>query len=165
MIAKFLYTTCLLGFVYSFAATTNLPRLILSNFIAAPAAATQPGGAEANQPQQPIKKAATGAANGQKVSIMPAAQVSTPKPQPAPSQTPAQLGFLFALSLLNFFICYKLFRWIYRVFLRTPIYLIVTAFKFLIVKPYRYLTTPQTIATYEVKYSVPENREPRTIIV
>jgi hypothetical protein len=162
MIAKFLYATILFGFVYSFAATTNLPRLILSNFIAAPAASQQPATVEAANQQQKIKKAANGEAAAQKSNIMPAAeQVSTPKS----SQTPAQLGFLFALGLLNIFVCCKLFCWIYRVFLRTPLYLVSAAFKFLVVKPYRYLTTPETIATYDVLHTVPTSREPRTVIV
>ncbi len=151
MIIKFLYTSFLAGFVFMFISTSQLPRLIYTNFIAAPAAAQQPATVAANQQQQKIKKAANSEANGQKERIMPPVSVSTPKPS---SQTPAQLGFLFALGLLNLFLCYKLLRWIYRVFLQMPIHLIVAAFKFLFVKPYRYLTTPTITAHYEFMHPV-----------
>ncbi len=160
MIAKFLYTTFLLGFVFMFASTTQLPRLVYQNFIA-PAASQQPATAPANQQQQKIKRAANSEANGQKVNIMPPAQVSTPKPP----QSAAQLGFLFAISLLNFFICYKLFRWIYRIFLKTPLYLIGRVFSFLIVKPYKYLFTPQIIARYEFMRPVPTSSTAGSVIV
>jgi hypothetical protein len=140
MISKFLYTAALSLFVWCFATTTNLPRLIYKAF--APAAAQQPATVEPQQLQQKIKRAATGEASPQKVNIMPPAQVSTPKPT---SQTPAQLGFLFALGLLNLFICYRLMRWIYRIFLRTPLNLLIAAVKFLVVKPYRFLTVPKVL--------------------
>jgi hypothetical protein len=161
MITKFLYTAALSLFVWSFASTTQLPRLIYTNFIA-PAASQQPATGEPTNQQQKIKKPATGAANGQKSNIMPSVSVSTPKPS---SQTPAQLGFLFAVSLLNLFIGYKLVRWIYRVFLRTPLYLIAAAARFLVVKPYKFLTTPQITARYEFMHSVPNSSVERTIIV
>jgi hypothetical protein len=153
MITKFLYTSVLFGFVYIFASTTQLPRLLLSNFTAPPA--------EANQPQQKIKRVASSEASPQKVNIMPPVSVSTPKAPPSA----AQFVIMFLISLLNFFICYRLIRWIYRVFLRTPIHLIRTAFSFLVIKPYRYLFTPRTIATYNFMHPVRESREPRTIVV
>jgi hypothetical protein len=139
MISKFLYYSTLAGFVFIFATTTNLPRLIYSNFIAAPAASQQPAPAGTNQQQQPVKRAATAPANAAKTNIVPPVLVSTPPT----SQTPAQLGFLFAIGLLNLFICYRLMRWLYRVFLKTPIRLLLTAVKFLawviFVKPYKFL--------------------------
>jgi hypothetical protein len=163
MISKFLYVSFLSGFVFMFFSTSQLPRLIYTNFIAAPVAAQQPVAGEAQQQQQPAKRTATREASQQKVSMLPAAQVSAPKTMS--SQTPAQLGFLFAVSLLNLFIGYKLIRWTYRTFLQTPLYLISKVFSFLFVKPYRYLFTPKIIARYDFMYSVPNSTEPRTIIV
>lgn len=162
MIAKIFYASILTGFVYMFASTTQLPRLIYKSF--APAAAQQPATAPAANQQQKIKRAATSEASPTKVNIMPPApqQVSTPKPQ----HTYGQLGFMFAMGLLNMFVCYKLFRWVYRVFLKTPIYLIGRVFSFLVIKPYRYLFTPKVIARYDFMYSVPNNTSTeRTIIV
>jgi hypothetical protein len=150
MISKILYSSFLFLFVYCFASTTQLPRLIYQNFIAPAAAAQhQPATGEATNQPQKIKRATTGEARAAKQVIMPPdpQQVSTPKP--APPQTPAQLGFLFAVSLLNLFIGFKVIRWTYRTFLQTPLYLIITAVKFLarflILKPYRYLTTPEVL--------------------
>jgi hypothetical protein len=160
MIIKLLYATVMFGFVWSFASTTQLPRLILKNFIAAPAA-QQLAPAEAINQQQKIKRAATSEANQQKTNIMPA-QVSTPKPQQ--NHSAGQLGFMVAMGLLNLFVCYRLMRWIYRVFLRTPLNLLIAAFKFLIVKPYRFLQTPKIIARYEFMHAVPSSNE-RTVIV
>jgi hypothetical protein len=161
MIARFLYTSILFGFVYIFASTTNLPRLFYQSFIAAPAAAQQPATAPTNQQQQPLKKATTAPASPQKVNIVPPVSVSTP----ATSQTYGQLGFLFVVGLLNLFICYRLIRWLYRVFLKTPFYLLSRVFKFLFVKPYRYLTTPQITAHYEFMRPVQSSTAERSIIV
>lgn len=154
MISKIIYSGFLSLFVFMFFSTTNLPRLIYSNFIAPAPAAQQIAPVEANQHQQKIKRATTSEANTQKERIMSTVSVSTPKPQ---QQTPAQLGFIFAIGLLNLFLGFKIIRWVYRVFLKTPIYLIVAAFKFLIVKPYRYFTTPTIVARYEFSHAVPSS--------
>jgi hypothetical protein len=161
MITKFLYATVLFGFGYIFFSTSQLPRLIYTNFIAAPAASQQLAPAGTNQQQQPLKKATTAPASPQKVNIVPPVSVST---LPT-TQTPAQLGFLFVVGLLNLFVCYRLMRWLYRVFLKTPLNLLIAAARFLFVKPYRYLTTPQITAHYEFMRPVPSCTAERSVIV
>jgi hypothetical protein len=161
MISKLIYSTFLFIFIYSFAATTQLPRLIYQNFIAPAAAQQQPATIEANN-QQKIKRATTAPASPQKTNILPPAQVSTPKP--TTSQTPAQLGFLFVVGLLNLFLGFKITRWTYRTFIKTPLFLIVAAVKFLIVKPYKFFTTPKVLERYEFSYAVSSSNE-RSIIV